>query len=424
MRFRMVPLGAALAVAVVACTDHSIVSPSAQGQPAFNVTSVTDPAPAPWARIVTGRTGPNSQYALYIPTNWNGDAVFYAHGIRSPLAPVDFDDTQDSIVPVRNALGNMGYALALTTFDENGLVVKDGAERTHQLRGLLASELKGQPNRSYLVGFSLGGLIALDLAESYPKQYDGLLTMCGMVGGTPLELQYVGDVRALFDYFYPGVLPGNVTSVPQPAPTLAEVQAAVIGAISSNPMGLFAIASTAQTPLAFVPMGDITDPNSQAFQSLVSSLINALYYQVLASPSVEALTHGHSPYGNRGVTYSLGTSVIPGLDPVFGPMIAGANAGVTRYDIATDARNYLEKYYVPTGHLGFPVVSVHALWDPLVPYFHEPALANIVQAAGTSDMLLQRADPEFTHCDFQSALVISSFQTLVDWVTTGNKPAN
>lgn len=426
MSCRMLALGAAALLGVAACTDRSVVSPTAQSQnqPVFNVTSVIDPAPAPWARIVTGRTGPNSQYQLYIPSNWNGDAVYYAHGIRSPLAPVDFDDTQDSIVPVRTALGNLGYALAYSTFDENGLVVKDGADRTHQLRGLLASELHGQPHRSYLLGFSLGGGIALNLAETYPKQYDGLLTVCGMVGGTPIETQYIGDVRVLFDYFYPGVLPGDVTSVPQPPLSQDQVFALVGAAVGANPNGLFAIASTAQTPLAYAPVGDITDPSSDAFMTVFASLAAALYNQQLSTPSIETQTHGHSPYGNRNVTYTLGTPVIPSQAAALAGLIAQANAGVARYDIAPDAANYLAKYYTPTGNLPFPTITVHALWDYFVPYFHETTLAGLVQAAGKSDLLVQRGVPTYTHCDLQASLVISSFQDLVNWVTTGTKPAN
>ena len=423
MRLSSFPLSIAAIVAISACTDRSPAVPlPPNARPAASVTALPNP-PAPWAKIVEGQTGPTSVYALYVPRYWNGDAVYYAHGIRSPYDPVGFDDMQDSLSVVRDSLGVMGYAVAYSSFDLNGLAVKDGAERTHQLRGLLASQLNGQPKRSFLLGFSLGGLITLDLAESYPKQYDGMLTMCGMVGGSPLELQYVGDVRTLFDFYYPGVLPGNTISVPDTQPNLGQVVGMVVGAISGNPAGLFAIASTAQTPLAYAPIGDVTNPTSVAFGSLVQSLATALYYQLVATPSVTALTHGHSPYGNRGVTYTLGTPVIP--NPVgLSLMIAAANAGVTRYDIAPDARNYLNKYYVPTGQLGFPVVTVHNLWDPLVPYFHEPALAGIVAAAGESDMLLQRAVPNYAHCDFPTSLVTASFRTMVDWVTTGNKPAN
>ena len=40
----------------------------------------------------------------------------------------------------------------------------------------------------------------------------------------------VGDVRALFDYYYPGVLPGNVVSVPPTPLTVDEVKARIAAA--------------------------------------------------------------------------------------------------------------------------------------------------------------------------------------------------
>jgi pimeloyl-ACP methyl ester carboxylesterase len=418
MRFPTLPLLTGTLLAITACADRSLVSPVTDA--ALSEATVTTPASGPWARIVEGETGPGSLYALYIPRDWNGDAIYYAHGIRPPLAPITLND-QDNFFAVRDALGDQGYAFAYSSFSENGLAVKDGVQRTHQLRGLLASQVGGEPERSYLAGYSLGALVAVDLGERFPTQYDGVLALCGMVGGTPRELQYVGDVRALFDFYYPNVLPGDVISAPDTPMTIAQVQALVVGAIMQNPTGLFAIASTAQTPLPFAPIGSITDPTSTAFQSLVGSLVTALYYQLIGTPDVVDRTHGHSPYDNRDVTYALGTLVIP--NPALATLIAASNAGVKRYDIAPDAANYLERYYVPTGDLQIPVVSVHNLWDPLVPFFHEPAFAQAAAAAGQSSMLLQRAVPNYGHCNFSTPLVVSSFQTLVSWVTTGVKPA-
>lgn len=412
-------------MATISCTDESPVGPTPNVL--HRAASVTEPASGTWGRIVEGETGPGSLYALYVPRNWNGEIVYYAHGIRPPVpyAPISLAD-QDNFFAVRDALGALGYAFAYSSFSENGLAVKDGAQRTHQLRGLINSQLPDKPTRSYLAGYSLGALIALELAEKYPTQYDGVLAMCGMVGGTPRELQYVGDVRALFDAYYPGVLPGDVISVPTPPPSIPEVQALVVQAITKNPLGLFAIASTAQTPLAYAPIGNLGDPTSTAFQSLVGSLVTALYYQLLGTPDVVDRTHGQSPYDNRSITYTMGTPVVPvaALTPVIQGMIAGSNQLVTRYDITPAAQNYLERNYVPSGSLQIPVVSVHNLWDPLVPFFHEPALAQTVAAAGASNMLLQRGVPNYGHCNFSTPLVVSSFQTLTNWVSTGIKPAS
>ena len=291
--------------------------------------------------------------------------VYFVHGILPPYAPVELPDEisdWDGFLLVRDQLGAAGYAVAYSSFSENGLALKDAAQRTHQLRGLVASVVKGQPERSFVVGYSLGTAAALQLIEKYPKEYDGALMACGMLAGTPRELQFVGDVRALFDYYYPGVLPGDAIDVPDGyTPTLAQVAALVQPAVMANPLGLFAIASTAQTPLAYVP-GNVTVAGvSQT--TLVQSLIVALWYQLIGTPDVVDRTHGHSPYDNSGVTYTLGAPVVPAFAPVLAAAIAGSNAGVDRFTSPPDAQNLLAKYYVPTGDLEMPVITVHNLFD-------------------------------------------------------------
>jgi pimeloyl-ACP methyl ester carboxylesterase len=422
MRYTPTVVLVAITLAAVSCTDNSPLAPASNLR-TVNA-AITESGTSPWTRVVEGETGPGSLYALYIPEHWNGEAVYYAHGVRPPVpfAPISLAD-QDNFFEVRDALGELGYAFAYSSFSENGLAIKDGAQRTHQLRGLLTSELGQTPHRNYLAGYSLGAAVALKLGEQFPREYDGVLAMCGLVGGTPLELQYIGDVRALFDYYYPAVFPeSNVISVTAPL-TPDQVAARVIPAVSANPMGMFAIASTAQTPLAYAPIGNLTDnPPSVAFQTMLGSLIYALAYQQLGATDALEHTHGHSPYGNRSTVYSLGSPVIPAAAAMLQALIAGSNQGVARYDSPTDAQNYLEKYYVPTGKLQIPTVSVHNVFDPLVPFFHEGALTGIVRGAGALNMLLQRAVPNYGHCNFSTPLVVGSFQTLATWVNTGVKP--
>lgn len=418
-------LAACSVLTVAGCGD--VPTPMAPSpEPAARKTAV-EPT-GPWASAVEGTTGPGSLYGIYVPNGWNGDVVYFVHGILPPYAPVELPDEisdWDGFLLVRDQLGAAGYAVAYSSFSENGLALKDAAQRTHQLRGLVASVVKGQPERSFVVGYSLGTAAALQLIEKYPKEYDGALMACGMLAGTPRQLQFVGDVRALFDYYYPGVLPGDAIDVPDGyTPSLAQVAALVQPAVMANPLGLFAIASTAQTPLAYVP-GNVTVAGASQ-TTLVQSLIVALWYQLIGTPDVVDRTHGHSPYDNSGVTYTLGAPVVPAFAPVLAAAIAGSNAGVDRFTSPPDAQNLLAKYYVPTGDLEMPVITVHNLWDYLVPYFHEPAFQQIVQSAGASDMLLQRAVPDYGHCSntaFRNA-VVQSFTDLATWVSTGEKPAS
>ena len=418
----LAPLVAASLVTLAACADSAPTAPS----DAALKRSTTEPATGPWSEIITGETGPGSLYALYIPTSWNGDAVFYAHGIRPPQEPVSLRD-QDQVYAVRDALGAMGYAVAYSSYSENGLAIKDGAQRTHQLRGLLASALKGQPDESFLIGHSMGALIAQNLAERFPNQYDGSLLVCGMLGGTPLELEYIANVRALFDFYYPGVLPGGVLDVPEGASLTPALQGQVIAAIGANPAGLFAIANTAQTPLAFVPTANPADwanPASTAFQTLVGSLLNALGYQLLGTNDVLDRTNGKSPFDNSETVYTVrsGGVVGPVPAPIINALVASSNAGVARFEMPPSAENYLEKYYVPTGELRDPTITMHTLFDPLVPYFHEVAFNGTVAAAGASSLLLHRPVAAYGHCAIPAGAVVQSFVDLATWASTGVRP--
>ncbi len=415
------PLRTALAVAAItllaACSDGAVqpleVTPSG---PALARTE--SPTYGPWARIVTGETGPGSLYAIYVPQQWNGQAVSIAHGFRDAASPVDLRD-QDGLYATREALGALGFAVAYSSYSENGFAVKDGAQRTHQLRGLLASVLSQQPSKHYLIGYSLGGGVAVSLAQDYPTQYDGALAVCGMVGGSRLQTQYLGHVRALFDSYFTGYAPGNVLGVPD-GTTISIPQ--IVAAVNSNPLGLLALASTKETPLPYVPVGNVLDPTSTAAQTLVGSLFGAVSFHARGINNITDLTHGKSPFDNATTTYALGTPV--GLPPIIlNSMIEASNDSVVRYIMPPSAENYLARNFTPTGELRTPLITVHNTWDPAVPLLHEVELAKVVQAAGASSMLLQRQVPLYGHCVVPAPVISTAFADLVSWVNTGVKPA-
>ncbi|MEO7966442.1 MAG: hypothetical protein ABIT38_21295, partial [Gemmatimonadaceae bacterium] len=337
---------------------------------------------------------------------------------RDVTQAVDLRD-QDQLYAVRDALGAEGYAVAYSSYSENGFAIKDGVQRTHQLRGLLANELSGSPKRNYLVGHSLGSGVSLSLAEQFRGQYDGALLMCGIVGGSLAQTEYLGHVRALFDVFYPGVLPGDAINVP-PGTTLTLPQ--LIAAVSANPLGLFAIGSTAQTPLPFVPNGSPTNPASVAFQTLLGSLYGGLVFQLRGAENIKELTHGFSPFDNKTTIYSTGTPLLP-PNPLNG-MLAAANASVTRYIMPPPAVAYLSQHFMPTGALKIPVLTVHNTWDPVVPAsIHEAALLRLATQQGATNNLVQRSYPAFGHCAIPASETLRGFHDLVAWVTVGSKPS-
>ncbi len=345
---------------------------------------------------IRGVIGPGALYEIAMPTGeWNGELVVYAHGIVEPTAEVVLPD----IGPLRTALTSQGFGLIYSSYSENGYAMKDGMQRTHQLRGIFASRV-AQPRRVYLVGHSLGGFIALMLAERFPSQYDGALPACGLIGGNPVEVRYIGDARVLFDYFFPGVIPGPADRIPPDidiGATLAAVQGALVGGLISSGQPTLQFAATAKLPGI--------DPTE-----IVTAGLSVLWFQMVFTNNLTDLANGHLPYGNIGTVYAGSAN-----DTLL-------NAGVARYEAHPSALNYIAHYDTPTGDLRMPVVTLHTTRDPIVPFFHEQIYAQAVQHAGASQYLLQRQVDAFGHCTFSDTDFASAFLALVQWVHTGVKP--
>ena len=83
--------------------------------------------------VVNGRLGPGALYRLVRPTNWNGSLLLYAHGYVPGSDPVALPAEADLFVSL---LVPQGFAIAFSSYSENGWAVKDGAQRTHQLLGI------------------------------------------------------------------------------------------------------------------------------------------------------------------------------------------------------------------------------------------------------------------------------------------------
>jgi pimeloyl-ACP methyl ester carboxylesterase len=347
---------------------------------------------------VEGEIGPGALYGFYVPDNWNGDVVFWAHGYKNPASPVQLPT--GAAEQMRDALVSMGYAFAVSSYSENGYAVKEGVQQTHQLRGLFKSYF-GKPGRCYLVGRSMGGGIALMLAEKYPQQYDGALPMCGIVGGTPYQMNQRFTIRALFDYFYPGVVPGTAVYVPEGTNVVTDVYLPVMAAISNDPDPGFDLANVDQVDLQ---VDDVFE--------LIPAITFNLYLHAVQIHDFQLRTHGH-PFFDNSETLYIGSSDDAAL-----------NAGVDRFrPVSPPAENYMRHYFYPSGRLQFPVLTLHNARDPVVPISHEELYADAVAAAGASDMLVQQTIDTFGHCEFTEAEMLGAFTDLVNWVETGVKPS-
>lgn len=397
---------AALAVIIFAagCSDLQLSPP----ETAQTKSPLFAPSLTPDVTVVTGEIGPGAKYALYVPDDWNGDLVLYAHGFIDPEMPIVLP-TADEWGDLRDELVGLGYAVAYSSYSENGFAVKDGARRTHQISGVFAEHF-GKPERTYLAGHSLGGLVAVLLAEKYPGRYDGALVMCGMIGGSQAQIDYIANVRVLWDLFYEDVLPGDVCNVPEDVDLWNEVVIPMTLAMEDDPTGAGAIARIDQAQVAFSALNEIGE-----------TLITAVAFNFRGFHDVLDRTHQHCPVDNADVTYT--GALVPA------DVLGFINAFVGRFSTTPDAENYLDHHYKPSGDLRIPMLTLHNTWDPAVPVFHETMYEQAVASAGNSNLLVQQRVNLYGHCKFGTTAdegvsrMKQAFQELVNWVENDVKPS-
>lgn len=350
-------------------------------------------------QVIDGVTAGGALYRFLVPNPWNGQLIVYAHGYVAAGQPLALPNSPLELGAFQ-AITSQGFAVAMSSYAENGWAVKNGAQTTHQLSGLFASRV-AQPTRTYLVGTSEGGLIALDLTESFAGQYDGLLSLCGVVGGAPLHWQHAGDGRVLFDYFFPGVLPGDLLHMPNLdfSPGSATYNA-VLNALVAG------LSAPDQPTLQFASVAQLTG-------SSVDEIIYSALQLIGFYPAFNELlqrTNGHNFYDNTNTVYS-GSFNDPAL-----------NAGVRRYSSDAAGVNYLAHYYDPNGQLGIPTLTLHTTQDPTVPFSQEAHYAAVVSGTGNSNFLVQQSVNRFGHCNFEPQEILNSFQGLFLWVNYGIVP--
>lgn len=251
----------------------------------------------------------------------------------------------------------------------------------------------------------MGGLIAIRLIETWPDEFAGVLPACAVAGGLARQVDFMANVRVLFDLFYPGVLPGTAIDVPPGLDAVQDIVTPAIAAMMGNPAGAAAIARITQTPVPFAS-------DAELLQSITTALVGAASY-----PEILGLTHGQAYFDNTTTQYTGALSA---------PTLAFINANVQRFSGSPAGQNSLEHNYTPTGDLRVPALTLSTFRDPVIPGFHRTAYGEAVAAMGNADLLVQRSvagdSGGYGHCTFTPQELTQAFLDLVLWGEFGVKP--
>ncbi len=395
-----------------------------------------------------------AKYTIKLPKSWNGTLLLYSHGYRfATPAPPDFSAVQTNAQvsstdadgtgsdPVSQKLLAEGYALAGSSYKSNGWAVGDGVTAGEQLHDKFV-QLVGKPNRTYVWGDSLGGLITEVIAEQNPSWVDGAAPMCGAVAGPNYNFDVALDVayaiKALID---PSLKLTGYASADEAATQWKQASAAVIKAASDVKGGgtakVLFIASLVDAPTATATY-DGHDLTSQV-KARVEAMLTALAFGTSGRYELEQRVGG-DPSENVNADYAKRISTSEAA------LITAAGGNVTSLEKAlsaeprvsadTAARAAIEKLGDTTGAITAPTVTLHTEDDPLVLVQNETVLSSRARAAGKSGSLVQLyiAPPatysETTgapygagHCNFSDDQRVGLISVLDRWVRDDAYPA-
>lgn len=332
-------------------------------------------------------------YTLIRPGGWNGDLVLLVHG--------SITDTFEQLVPLFTSFGYGVGFVALPDSIGDGEALRRVPIDTRKVQARFTARF-GRPARTYLVGFSRGAHAMQRLLESSPARYAGMLSFCGGNGGSQLQWDHFFTARVLFDYYFPGVLPGSATDMPPLSLEEFQVQLAplIAGAVLNNPEAAASMAAVEQFELPY-----------ESPAELVQSIVESLAIHSVAVNDVIDAGNG-VPFDNMSVYYT-GTSGDAGL-----------NAGVERLSAKPSAKNYLRNWYEPDGSIGgTPVLLVHTARDGIVPEASNNAKYEaLVKAGRAGNYLVRRVIDRAGHCTFGPGEIAGAFLDLVIWAEAGIRP--
>jgi len=151
-----------LALCSVAVSIARPVNPPPRARPGQN----PKPAPSAVAHLEEGEIE-GAKYTWIRPVKWNHCLLLLAHGQRPETAPLIADLFPEHAA--YKALVDDGWIVAKTSFRRNGVIVADAITDLENLRAEIVRRF-GKPTRVLIEGESMGGYIAMLLAERIPEE--------------------------------------------------------------------------------------------------------------------------------------------------------------------------------------------------------------------------------------------------------------
>jgi hypothetical protein len=333
----------------------------------------------------------------------NGGLVVFGHGYVDPREDLSIPDYMIGGIPLRVLVNQQGFVWATSSLPKNGLAIQEGIEDLANLATLVRSQNPLLIGPALLVGASEGGAITALGVERHSHVFQGGLALCGPIGSFQKQINHFGDFRVVFDYFFPGVLPGTAINPDPPGlsgplyPPVRDNWDTPGGYVDRIKLALLARPAATQQLLKVMRVRvDPTDP----LNSVGEAVVGNLWYNVFGTYDAQA-TLGGQPFDNRWRFYT-------GSNNDF-----RLNRKVKRYRADYQARLEIGANYETSGRIDVPVVTSHTTWDPIVPYWHEWLYRAKTVGAGSWGMHVNWPVFKYGHCAFDETDAQTAFTILL-----------
>lgn len=337
-------------------------------------------APCAFAQMVTTTTGElqGAPWRIDMPAQWNGELVMLAHGLEPKGVAREPSWPANEATP---ALLAAGYAVAQSGYSQQGWAVAEAVVDTERLRHQFVAR-HPQTQRSWVLGLSMGGAVAIASLEQHPQHYDGGVSLCGanLPGATLADELLTGLVA--FDYFLPkadGLLVESLSSPAAADLPQMQVYQTVAAALQSKPEAAQALAARLQV-------------GPEALAGTLS--VYALVLQDLVQ------RFGGLPVGNQHVVYSGF-----GDDAAF-------NAGVKRYLAEPAAHTGIVSRLPLSGALTRPLVIQFNHQDPTIAPRMQSVYPQLAARAGAKPQPEVLPATGEGHCAFSQEQIVGALKAV------------
>jgi pimeloyl-ACP methyl ester carboxylesterase len=336
----------------------------------------------------------DSIYRICMPPDgeYNGSLVVWAHGFQDAGTPVQIPEDQLSFgdFSIPEIINTLGFGFATNSYSKTGLAILQGMDDILDLVDIYTAE-HGPPENVYIVGASEGGIITALLVEQNPTVFKAGLAVCGPVGDFPYQINYFGDARATFQYFFPRLIPGNPF---EPSQALVDnwpdyydtvVKPAVLHPSNRSRLDQW-------VRVAHLPFDD-----DNYLETVEESVRDVLRYSVV-NLNDAAETLGGFPFDNHDRLY-FGSN-----NDLF------LNIFVPRRSADPAAISEMKTLYNTSGQLQSPIITLHTLRDQQVPYLHE--LFYALKTIFSGNFLVKHLNipiDRYGHCNFTPQEVLAGF---------------